>query len=139
MASPICDSGGKDIEPYWFGAVQVVEDSPAAESLLYLFENILADAFKEGMPRRYPFESRVIFEEVFVEDDLLVLAAELTIPRLKAITHGPESARELADAKLMGVLLDLLGMNTSYGGGIQEKVLHRFWDKATLFGFGCFI
>ena len=66
-------------------AMQVKEDGPASEVFLNSFNQIFPDGFKKRMSGRDPFESRVLLENCFVEDDLPILSRQPAKPELQPI------------------------------------------------------
>jgi hypothetical protein len=75
---------------------------------------------------------------LFVEDDVLVLMAELAKPGFEPFADGPELARDAANAIDFGVLPGFLGLNAGRGGGVDEEVFDDLGHEAAFLGLGGF-
>ena len=89
------------------------------------------------MAGRDPFRGRVRQEKPLVEDDLLVLAAELAEARLQPLADRPEGARDPADAvDMLTFGLVSLGWTPASGRGLHEEVLDHLGHQPALLGLG---
>jgi hypothetical protein len=135
IAPAVADGRRENVKPSGFFAVDVIEDGTTTEVTLNALPNILTHSLEEWVARGHPFKGGVLRQELLVECDLFVLAAELPKARLQALAHRPERSRNLPNAVDVLVLLSFLGINTRMRRRLQEKVFDHLGHQPALFGF----
>ena len=112
--------------------MKIVEDRPTPQVIAHAIRNIFAHGLKQRMPRGNPFQRRVVRQQSFVEDDLLVIAPELAESAFQPFANRRQGARNFADAVDVTIFLHRAGIDSSDWRRRCKEILDNLRDEPPL-------
>ena len=95
LPRPSRTAAEKTLMPRGLVPIQIEKHRAAREIIADVFLDILADSLKQRMSRRYPLSGRLLFQILFIEDDLFVFSAQV------AQTEAPAVRRWATDSGVL--------------------------------------
>src|SRR5208282_1208081 len=97
--------------------------------------DVVANGLKQRMSGRHPLQRGIARKKRFIEDNLLVFAAEPAEARFLSFACGLKRTRHLSNPVDVPIFLDRSRVDARNGAGSDEEIFDHLRNQSSLAGF----